>query len=71
VKTNPIFNQMTEDGRRMTDDGRQPVRRSLGEVGKTDDGRQMPENRGQITEVYPPEAGQKTAKMGVIMEIIP
>jgi len=26
-----------------------------------DDGKQMSENKGQITEVYPPKAGQRTA----------
>jgi len=28
---------------------------------ETEDGRQMSENRGQIMEAYPPEAGQRTA----------
>ena len=42
--------QETENRRQMTEDGRQLVRRSWGEVGKTDDGGRKIEDRGQRAE---------------------
>jgi len=39
----PVRSQKTEDGRRRTEDRRQPVRRSLDEDGKTENGRRNSE----------------------------